>query len=1330
MFVINFEVTVISKSNWFQTLAQKGCVVKSPTEFLNVTQLDLRQNVLIWMVDNTDYLIYLVNHWDTNAMKCTFLSDCFVATKSSLSTAITKRYPIRETLKAGIQMIDVTNTRQVTTRLRYGIQIRHLVPQPSLLKGESLSPSGKTLCFQGRVHYTPVVVLLDTGASHCFINETFLDRINVKFNKVNDTAMAVNAELSIVGQVKLSVSFGGFQTMASLYVTDIAQPFSAILGYDWLVKHKAILYMETHSCSLRKGSSKYMLTTKPTLSSPHTTRIVVNGIRFQKALTKGCRGFRVILNLVTHEARETSIEDEHDNDVEWGVADLEKVPTDIQPLLEEYGDVFPDELPRGLPMVRQVGHTIPLVEGAKPTFRPIYRLSPKEHSEVRQQITDLLDKGWITPSRSPFGAPILFVQKKDGSLRMCVDYRALNQQTIKNRYALPRIDDLMDQLVGSKYFSSLDLAQGYHQIRISDDDVEKTAFRTPIGHYEYRVMPFGLTNAPATFQSVMNDVFREYLGKFVLVYLDDILVYSKTKDEHIGHLEIVLDLLRKHKFYAKLRKCQFLTKELLYLGHIISDKGVQPDPQKIAALGSWQKPTNVHEVRSFLGFGNYFRKFVQGYSKLVLPLTTLTKKGVPFTWTRECTEAFQGVIWNLTNAPTLKLADPKLPYEVICDASNVALGAVLMQEGHPIAFESRRLTQAEQGYTVGERELLAIIHALRVWRCYLEGCQKLTIVTDHKPISYLDVQQMLSRRQARWAEFLARFDYELAYRPGRVNVADPLSRLRNPTNASPRAGTTGKLEVTGLGWPPNQQITPLLATIEKHVATIVSTPNSGKEPPVNVLDWIRSVSSLDPLFPGCLVKRKGGATHTIKGVLHDGLWYEDGRILVPDCKELREYIISESHDPPYRGHFGVAKTLAAVGKDFAWPNLAKDVKAYVTACHSCQVSKSLNLKPAGKLMPLPIPARKWDSVSMDFIMELPLTPNGHDALLVFVDRFSKMVHLVPTQTTVSALDTAKLYINNVFRHHGFQTDWVSDRDPRFTSDFWTEVCKLVGTKVQMSTAFHPQSDGQTERVNRVVEELLRAYVTPSQSNWDELLPLVEYAINNSKHTSTQETPFYLNSGQHPLNPLTMGSRGPSRTVRTVGKSRLPAAETFVKNIHEAVHQAKMNLKAAQDRQKAYADENRREVQFAAGDKVLLKTKHLNIKTTGVRKLLPKWIGPFPVVKKVGQVAYKLGLPDNMRCHPVFHVSLLHGYKTDGRVQPPPLPVEINDELEYEVEAILLHRDVKRGKRSTREYLVKWLGYGPEHNSWEPDSGMHCDDLIARYWDDKHDLAQRVKERDG
>ncbi|GIL68945.1 hypothetical protein Vafri_22205, partial [Volvox africanus] len=368
----------------------------------------------------------------------------------------------------------------------------------------------------------------------------------------------------------------------------------------------------------------------------------------------------------------------------------------------------------------------------------------------------------IRPSTSPYSAPILFVGKKDGTLRMCIDYRGLNATTIKNRYPLPRVDDLLDKLKGSAYFSSIDLQQGYNQIHIEASDIPKTAFRTPFGHFEYTVLSFGLTNAPATFQAVMDRMFRPYIDRFVVCYLDDILVYSKTREEHLEHLKLVLEVLRREQMFAKRAKCFWAQPQVEYLGHIVSATGVKMDPRKVAVVRDWPVPQNLQELRKFLGLTNYFRKFIKQYSVLAAPLTNLTRKGAFISlesWTSECQQAFEELKRVVADDITLAFPDHSLPFlvELFSDALIYGSGAVLLQEGRPIAFTSKKFSGAETRYTTGEQELLAVIHALKEWRCYLEG-RPFTLKTDHKPLTFLQSVPTLNRRQARWMEFLARFD--------------------------------------------------------------------------------------------------------------------------------------------------------------------------------------------------------------------------------------------------------------------------------------------------------------------------------------------------------------------------------------------------------------------------------------------------------------------------------------------------------------------------------------------------------------------------------------------
>ena len=347
-------------------------------------------------------------------------------------------------------------------------------------------------------------------------------------------------------------------------------------------------------------------------------------------------------------------------------------------MTDKYSDCSPQDLPAQLPPERSVFHTIPLKSDEPPPPRKAYRLSRPEVDEVERQVKSLLEKGYIRKSSSPYGSPVIFVSKSDGSLRTCVEYRALNKQTVKNRYPLPRIDDLFDKLQGAAIFTSIDLQSAYHQVRLKPEDVPKTAFTTPFGLFEYTVLSFGLTNAPATFQSVMNDVLGDFLGKFVLVYLDDIVIFSKTEAEHLQHIEQVLQLLRKHKLYAKLSKCKFAQPQLAFLGHVVGRDGLHVDPKKVSAVQDWPVPRDKHAIGSFLGFGNYFRKFILGYSALVHALRRLQSKNVEFEWTAACQESFDGLKKALCEAPVLALPDLNKRFEVICDASGFGLGAVLL----------------------------------------------------------------------------------------------------------------------------------------------------------------------------------------------------------------------------------------------------------------------------------------------------------------------------------------------------------------------------------------------------------------------------------------------------------------------------------------------------------------------------------------------------------------------------------------------------------------------------------------------------------------------------
>jgi hypothetical protein len=973
-------------------------------------------------------------------------------------------------------------------------------------------------------------------------------------------------------------------------------------------------------------------------------------------------------------------------------------------LVQEYSDVFPDELPAGLPPSRNVDYTIELEPGTVPPSRPPYRLSQEEMAEMKRQLDELLAKGFIRPSVSPYGAPVLFVKKKGGEFRMCVDYRMLNKSTIKNKYALPLPEELFDQVCGAKVFSSIDLRQGYHQIRIKEQDVHKTAFHTRYGHYEFRVLPFGLTNAPAVFMRLMNDVMRPLLDKCVVVFIDDILVYSSNHEEHQQHLRQVLERLREHRLYAKRSKCEFGKSSVTFLGHVLSADGIHTEPNKIRAIESWPAPANVEELRSFLGLASYYRRFIAGHAQITVPLTRLLKKDVPFTWGADEQTAFERLKKALITAPVLRSPDPDLPYVVTTDASDFAVGAVLSQDDgagdRPVAFTSSTLSETRRRYAAYDKEMFAILEALRVWRPYLAG-KPFTIVTDHAPLQYLQTQATLSPRQARWLDRLTEYQFTIVYKPGRLNtVADALSRR------------------------------PAAAATEE--ANAISTVQARED----VLEQIRMGYERDAFFTGVknilegveegYEPRMRKTTKRFK-LTRDGLLYEmrgsEPRLCIPADSKLRGQILHDHHDAAIAGHLGEEKTLASVKQRYFWPKMARDVLRYVKTCDSCQRNKPANRRPAGPLQPLPIPEGRWEDISMDFIVELPRTKQGYDAILVVVDRLTKRAHFIPTTTDMTAPGAARAFVDNIFRLHGLPRTIVSDRDPRFTSDFWKELFKILGVRLTPSTAYHPETDGQTERVNRTLGQVLRAYVGYRQDDWDQWLPMVEFAYNNAKQASTGLTPFYCDLGQHPLVPDSLLT-----TTEFSDITRVDATAGFLRRMAEILHEARGAIAEAQERQAYYANQHRREETFEEGEMVLLSTANITAAVDARRpshKLNPRFIGPYRIAKVVSPTAYKLELPPTMKIHPVFHVSLLRKYQPNPeefgeRCQVPPPPVVINDQQEYEVERIL----DKRTRRRRTEYLVKWAGYELYDATWEPlDSLDNAQDAVRQFEQSFTETAQ-------
>jgi len=980
----------------------------------------------------------------------------------------------------------------------------------------------------------------------------------------------------------------------------------------------------------------------------------------------------------------------------------------------DFADVFSKAEANHLPKHSTYDHTISIEEGKSPPFGPIYKLSEVELKALREYLEENLGKGFITTSTSPAGAPIIFAKKKDGSLRLCVDYRGLNKMTIKNRYPLPLISEMLDRVSKATYFTKIDLRGAYNLVRIKSGEEWKTAFRCRYGHFEYRVMPFGLTNAPATFQHFMNDTFRDFLDDFCLIYLDDILIYSNSLEENKRHVKLVLTRLRSARLFAKPEKCQFHVSEIEFLGYVISPSGISMDPSKVSAITSWPPPKSVHDIQVFIGFANFYRRFISNYSGITSPITYLLKKNVDFIWSNDAQHAFEYLKRKFTTAPILRHFDPSRPSIIETDASDFAIACIISQKDdsnilHPIAFYSRKLTPAEVNYEIYDKEMLAIITAFKQWRAYLEGSlHQITVLTDHRNLEWFTDTKIYTRRQARWAELLAGYDFVIIYRPGiKGGKPDALSRRSDYQIANKKDDSTYQTERF---LKPHQFI---------FAASTVSILTNNTE----LQNSIRTALEDDPFISthcNYLQNPDYDRSPQVDKLLQhytmvDGLVFYRGLIYIPN-NSIKLSIMKSHHDSPSSGHFGHAKTFELISRDYYWPRMRKYIREYILSCDVCNRNKTPKHKPAGSLHPLPIPDTPWSSVSFDFIVELPMS-SGHNAIFVVVDRFTKMAHFIPTTTNITAEGTADLYMQHIFRIHGFPKDIVSDRGTQFTSKFWSRLMELCDVKQNLSTAYHPQSDGQTERVNQVLEQYIRIYCNYQQDDWHRLLTLAEFTYNNAKHTSTTLSPFYANYGYHPRFQL-----------KIVSDKKTPSAESYIdviKNLH-ATMQAE--LKTSQENYKKFYDRKVMDVpSYNIGQQVWLLRKHISTNRPS-SKLDYKRLGPFKILDIIGEskLAIKLELPSSMKIHPVFHVSLLEPYHANtipDRQQDPPPPISIQGQDEWVVKEVL----DSRIRRNKLEYLVDWDGWSPSDRTWEPASYLENSNILVNEFHAKY--PERCSQKD-
>ncbi|GJV82490.1 putative reverse transcriptase domain-containing protein [Tanacetum coccineum] len=801
--------------------------------------------------------------------------------------------------------------------------------------------------------------------------------------------------------------------------------FDVIIGMDWLAKYHVVIVCDEKLVRVPFGD-EILIFHGDGNNNRHESRLnIISCTKTQKYLLKGCP---IFLAHVTMKKAEDKSKEKRLEDV---------------PIVQDFPKVFPEDLP-GIPPTRQVEFQIDLMPGVAPVARAPYRLAPSEMKELSDQLKELSDKGFIRPSSSPWGAPVLFVKKKDGSFRMCIDYQELNKLTVKNRYPLPRIDDLFDQLQGSSVYSKIDLRSGYHQLRVREEDIPKNAFRTRYGHYEFQVMPFGLTNALAIFMDLMNRVCKPYLDKFVIVFIDDILIYSNNKQEHEKHLKLILGLLKKEQF-----------------------QGIHVDPAKIESVKDWESPKTATKIH---------------------------------------------------------------------------------------CLELRAQTEARKPENLKSK----------------------------------DVGGMLIE-----------------------NSKDPEKPRKE--KLEPRA---------------------------------------------------------------------------------DGILCFNNRSWLPCYGDLRT-LIMQSHKSKSYVHPGSDKMYQDMKQLYWWPNMKADIATYVSKCLTCLRVKAEHQKPSGLLVQPEIPQWKWDNITMDFVTKLPKTQSGNDTIWVIVDRLTKSAHFLPMRETDPMDKLARLYLKEVVTRHGIPVSIICDRDPRFASNFWRSFQKAMGTRLDMSTAYHPETDGQSERTIQTLEDMLRACVIDFGNGWERHLPLIEFSYNNSYHASIKAAPFEALYGRKCRSPVCWAE---------VGDAQLTGPE-LIHETTEKIVQIKQRIQAARDRQKSYADVRRKPLEFQVGDRVMLKVSPWKgVVRFGKRgKLNPRYIGPFKVLAKVGTVAYRLELPQQLsRVHSTFHVSNLKKCLSDEPLAVPLDEIHIDDKLRFVEEPVeIMDREVKRLKRSRIPIIkVRWNSRrGPEF-TWE------------------------------
>ena len=923
----------------------------------------------------------------------------------------------------------------------------------------------------------------------------------------------------------------------------------------------------------------------------------------------------------------------------------------IQQLISKFPDVFAERVSQ-LGSTSLVQHYIDTGD-SPPKASRAYQANPQKNKEINDIVQELLDCGHVSPSMSPWASPVLLVPKKCGGLRFCIDYRKLNAVTKKDAFPLPRISSILDRMNGKKFFSSLDLFSGFWQIKLDPRTKEKTAFilNDPPALYEWDVLSMGLANSPATFQRLMLQVLKPVLGKSAYCYLDDILVFSDTLEDHLQHITEVFELLRKAGLKLKLKKCEFLKNSVAYLGHIITPEGLLPDPAKIEKIANFPTPKSIQEVQCFLGISNYYRSFIKDYGKIALPLTTKLKKenAKNFFWTKEDQEAFEHLRTCLVSSPILSFPDFEKPFMIFCDASNTGLGVVLSQEQNGkevvISYASRTLKGPEVRFSTTEKEALAVIYALKHYRHYLQFQKEpIKIMSDHKPLVWLAAQKDDTSRLGRWAMLLAATNYQIVYKPGKKHGnADALSRLpvRQDKKSNP--------ELTSKSCEEHQDT---LDAKQSSLESLAEIPvNIVTEDGNNIENMVKCQENDDLCQQIRRYMRDGelNVENTIKPATwvkqielfqeKNGLLYRETQAPQRNHKYLqlvapysiRKRILHIFHNSVTGGHFAYQRTYLKISAKFYWPNMREEIHEYCKACIDCTANRAPG--PKAFLKPLELATRPNQVIGVDFLGPIkPMSPQGNKFIMVMTDKFSKFVRIAALPDLKAETAAKALMEEHVF-NEGPPVAIVSDKGVQFTSALFRELCQLLGIKQNMSTSYHPETDGATERMNRTMVGVLRKMLREkNHENWEKLLGCFKMAYNDSVHSSTLQTPYYLEHGRD-MNSIVNTALQLETDPNDIPNDYI---SELTERLRYAYHKTREAIKKARTRQKTDYDKRATEMKFQVGDKVLLDIRV--IKDGECKKLTSKYTGPFRIIRVYNNMT--VDISDNTYRPQRVHVNRL------------------------------------------------------------------------------------------